>query len=119
MVVSIKSIPQEDLSGEGTVSDYSRTVWPRQVLEVKGKYDDPCFKYAAVKYVDHFVVLGCNPQIKKHPSSEVGGGGTKGSSYCIFWNRGYCRNEHNCRFLHELKPQPSSTTVLATSSADI
>ena len=37
MVVSVKSIPQEDLSGEGTVSDYSRTVWPRQVLEVKGK----------------------------------------------------------------------------------
>ena len=40
MVVSVKSIPQEDLSGEGTVNDYSRTVWPRQVLEVKGKHDD-------------------------------------------------------------------------------
>ena len=37
MVVSIKSILPEDVSGEGTVSDYSQEEWPRQVLQVHGE----------------------------------------------------------------------------------
>lgn len=39
MVVSIKSILLTDVSGEGTVSDYSLEEWPRQVLQVYGEFE--------------------------------------------------------------------------------
>jgi len=96
MVVSIRSILNDDISGEGTSIDFSLIEWPQQVLNGPNKGIRSLSKLSSVR----------SHSTKKSTKSQV---------QCIFWARGYCRNEQKCRFLHE----PVEKDVLLTDANEI
>jgi len=84
MVVSVKSILPVDISGEGTITDFSAGGWTNPFQLTRG-----------VKY-----------RTSNVPGYSQSSGAVKGGKVpvpCIYWGRGYCRNGDVCRFLHEPK----------------
>jgi len=84
MVVSVKSILPVDISGEGTITDYSPGGWTNKSQIPRG-----------IKYRTNSI-----------PGYLQSGGPVKGGKVpipCIYWGRGFCRNGDTCRFLHEPK----------------
>merc|ERR1711971_1001373 len=87
MVVSVKSILPVDISGEGTITDFSVGGWTNPSQLTRG-----------VKY-----------RTSNVPGYLQSNGAVKGGKVpvpCIYWGRGYCLYGAACRFL----PQPKAET---------
>jgi len=83
MVVSIRSIHNDDISGEGTSIDFSLIDWPQQVLQGPSNCGRSLSKLSSVRSFS-----------SRQKNNKV-------PVQCIFWARGFCKNEGKCRFLHE------------------
>ena len=101
MVVSVKSILPVDISGEGTITDYSPGGWTNKSQIPRGNAVICCYfiqlqvNFSGIKYRTNSI-----------PGYLQSGGPVKGGKVpipCIYWGRGFCRNGDTCRFLHEPK----------------
>ena len=92
MVVSVKSVLLDDVSGEGKVTDYSREEWPTPSM-ITMKFVGTNISSQKIIVNETKLILGSNNVakiVKKKPVK------------CIYYARGFCRNkDEECGFLHE------------------